>query len=727
VISEPVLLLDFESRSRADLKVIGGRNYWTHASTEAIVCVATLAPINGVHSGEYWTWYYGDPMPDFAEAPVIAAHNARNFDRFAFPRLGWPEPRLWLDTSEMARASGLPGKLADLGERLAGLEKDSEGNRFTLALSQPSRAKATLGQLPELTRPVLERVAKYCKTDVEIIVLAWPHLEDFAELEPRVAKVWHEANDRGLLFDSDLARALLDADAHAAAEITGIPIEAIRDELFVPAALARGVKLPRKFSPADLRKRIAKGVDLETEILLAARLQVSALRHAATFCQRIREAGGYTDSAQYDDVEPLTRSDNSAVADLARHRLALASIASGKLRAGLARVSPDGRMRDNVRYYGAHTGRGAGGGMQWQNFPHPEGLGVDGWSVAPAKIDGVEHPGWDDDRVCAETGAHRLWNQAEISMLLRACAMAPPGRVLVAADFSGIEARGNAWAAGDAAALALFRAGGDAYKPLACRLFSIDPATFGKKTHFTERDTSKKAELGCGYQMGAPKFKITAEKGGMVWRAAAECQTGPGSLCSDPICGVVEQDRNGNAYTHGSKIIVDAWREMHPDIVNFWYALERAAVEAVDGRTCVAVDCAVSLAFDMVGKDLALVLPSGRPVVYRNAAISEGKFGPQVRFYGPKGYAHLYGGRLCENAVQSFSRDKLVEAMVNADDAGLDIILTVHDEIVAEVEAARAEWGLRTLSECMTRPSEAKWDEGFPIAVEGFIARRYRK
>ena len=32
-------IVDFESRSRADLKKVGGRNYWAHPSTEALCAV----------------------------------------------------------------------------------------------------------------------------------------------------------------------------------------------------------------------------------------------------------------------------------------------------------------------------------------------------------------------------------------------------------------------------------------------------------------------------------------------------------------------------------------------------------------------------------------------------------------------------------------------------------------------------------------------------------------
>lgn len=742
------IIIDFEVRSLADLTLVGGRNYAEHSTTEAICCCARTP-------GSDWAgeWRMGDPTPDWASEPCIAAHNADGFDVHIWRRLGWPEPLTWLDTSAMARSSGLPGKLEEIAELYGapGSKKDLTGNAITLALSDtklppsrkdkatgapivaiPDEAKAALREYhadvktelarlerdgglfcwPAIPAIVMDAVASYCGQDTDVTRdVVWPLVADFADLEPEVLRVWRASNDRGACFDSDLARQLLASDEAVASEVTGIPIEAINLETFRREMAGEGIRVPQDIQTTWLRRIRDKDLGYPSA-LATERLRVSELRYHASFVKMARELGAEIDDAQYDTVEPLTRDPRPAVRALANARLALASIASGKLKAGLARVSADGRMRDNVRYFGAHTGRGAGGGLQLQNFPHPDGVGVDGEKVAD----------WDDARVCREIAAPRLWNQAEISMLLRACLHASPGNILIAADFSGVEARANAWAAGDEAAVETFRAGGDSYAKLACQLFGIDRAVFSKKTHFFERDTSKKAELGCGYQMGAPKFKITAEKGGMVWKDPALCR---GPECVDPVCGVLERDERGNLFTHGARTIVKAWREIHWPIVDFWYALERASIEAVDGRTSARVDCAIDLSFDMVGPDLAMILPSGRPVVYRRASVADGKYGPQVRFLGPKGVGHLYGGLLCENGIQATCREFLVNGMVNAEEAGLPVLFTVHDEIVSEAPEALAEDALAALSECMT--TLPKWADGMPIAVEGFTARRYRK
>jgi DNA polymerase len=82
-----------------------------------------------------------------------------------------------------------------------------------------------------------------------------------------------------------------------------------------------------------------------------------------------------------------------------------------------------------------------------------------------------------------------------------------------------------------------------------------------------------------------------------------------------------------------------------------------------------------------------------------------------------------YGGLLVENIVQGVSRDLLVDAMFRAERAGYPVILHVHDEIVVEVEADRADVG--TVEELMSKPPG--WAAGCPIAAEGFAGKRYRK
>ena len=85
---------------------------------------------------------------------------------------------------------------------------------------------------------------------------------------------------------------------------------------------------------------------------------------------------------------------------------------------------------------------------------------------------------------------------------------------------------------------------------------------------------------------------------------------------------------------------------------------------------------------------------------------------------------HTYGGKLTENVVQALSRDILAEAMTRLDAEGYHIVLHVHDEIVAECDEHRNNY--LSLFEAFMK-QVPKWATGLPIAVEGWVGKRYRK
>jgi DNA polymerase bacteriophage-type len=172
------------------------------------------------------------------------------------------------------------------------------------------------------------------------------------------------------------------------------------------------------------------------------------------------------------------------------------------------------------------------------------------------------------------------------------------------------------------------------------------------------------------------------------------------------------------------------WRATHPNIVKFWYAVDRAAWTAVRDRGRV-VTCG-RVAFRSNGAFLQLKLPSGRKISYPQPRIrvkderhqyvifadnTEGQF-KDCR-YG----AGAYGGLWVENIVSGIARDLLVEAMFRVEAAGYRIILTVHDELVCEVpENFGSEQEFIRL---MTR--KPAWALDLPIAAEAWSGSRYRK
>ncbi len=657
-----MLIVDFETRSKANLSDLGGRLYAEHPTTE-VLCACFWDPEDGRVD---WVPGQGFPWHESAFRHVhvdgVLAHNANTFDRHIWRRLGWPEPPRWADSAEWARRAGYPSaKLEWLGENLLGRPKDMVGNKFTIGLSRvrpkDTKAGAKRGDYytPVIDAATRARVVEYCWSDVELLRDLVPILSEWDDLgaENDVLDVDHVINDRGFCFDVDLARVLLDFDAfvgEAACDAAGV--------------LASVVRAPVQFAKA-----------------LAA-------------------LGCPVPNAQKETIEPLTHHADPRVAALAKARLAISSICKGKLEAGLDRVSADGRLRDLVGYYGAHTGRWSGRALQPHNLPKPgkEDIlpRVSELPPKPARAL-IEAAVEADIRALRAEDPHPALRSGHVPVLLRACITAPPGRTLLVADYSAVEARGLSWAARDEASLTGFRTPGYCpYRAIAGRLFGVaDPSTIPKDDW--RRQFGKQLELGLGYGMGWRKFHDNAAENGVDWALLKhEFKITPESA-------------------------VGLWREVRWPVVDLWHDLQHAATEAVYGRASEVGP----FQWARVDQDVWCLLPSGRPVVYHRMHAVKGKYGPELRYYGRKGVEYTYGGKLTENLVQAMCRDLLGHALVECERAGLCPVLHVHDEIICEVEAAQAEDGLGLLELIMTTPPD--WAEGFPIGVEGFIAPRYRK
>ena len=642
------VLLDFESRSRLPLSgkhARTSRQYWAHASTQALCCAWY-----DTRDGSAGVWTPGERWPH--EGRVLAAHNWFGFDRHGADRLGWRYAG-GIDTSQQARKAGLPGALDALGTRWLGIPKDDEGSRYTKGLSAircPPRPKGVpaddwrawwrgldddgkrhYGVQPTLTDEGFARVVDYCVSDVVIMAEAWPRLAEWLAVDADVEAVDAVVNDRGIAFDADLAHALLAHDERIAeqavtraAEVLGWTESRIRDAANSPARFCAVVGTPD-----------------------AQALTVADLDHP-----------------------------------LAHARRALASIARGKLQAGLRLVNDDGRLRDHLRYYGGHTGRWSGKGMQLQNLPRPAKHleELDSGALADALLAGKLDAADVDGDV--------------VSLLVRSTLTAAPEHALVCADFSQVEGRANAWIAGDDPAVAVYTSGADPYKVAASAIYRVPVSDVSKP----QRQIGKCAELSCGYQGGPGAFEKIA-RGNRV-----------------DLSGLSGAER---------RRIVDAWRELHAPIVRFWYAAEAAFRKAAGGKPA-WVKCFQFVPSDS-GRDVACFLPSGRPIVYNDVHVTLSADGhrPTLSYQGTKFREHVYGGKLVENLIQAYCRDLMADALVRAEAAGLRPVLTAHDEIVCEVPASSCADAYGELLQVMT--AVPSWAAGFPIGADGWYGRRYRK
>lgn len=327
-----------------------------------------------------------------------------------------------------------------------------------------------------------------------------------------------------------------------------------------------------------------------------------------------------------------------------------------------------------------------------------------------------------------------------ISDCLRAMIVAAPGHDLIAADYSNIEGRVLAWLAGENWKVEAFRAfdrkeGPDIYKLAYGRAFGLAPSDVTKD----QRQVGKVMELALGYQGGVGAFQTMARG-----------------------YGVAVTDERADE-------LKVAWREAHPKIKAFWYALEEQAISAVGNPG--AVTRAGRIMFRTAGSFLWCRLPSGRSLCYPYPRIREKEvpwlekepswvgcsdeneavfiYGHDVKFdpvrkavfirrQAKKPALHFmgvdpltkrwceqdtYGGSLAENVTQAVARDVLVNGIRNVEAAGYPVVMHVHDEAVAEVPS---DFGsVDEFEKLLCKP--AGWMEGLPVVAEGYRATRYRK
>ena len=125
-------------------------------------------------------------------------------------------------------------------------------------------------------------------------------------------------------------------------------------------------------------------------------------------------------------------------------------------------------------------------------------------------------------------------------------------------------------------------------------------------------------------------------------------------------------------------------------------------------------------------------LPSGRILFRADASLkSVKKFGRQaleIRFWGVDGVTRqwkrqsTYGGDTFQSFVQAIAYDLMDNGWANVEEAGYDVILSVHDEIGAEADEHR---DLSEFEDLMNTLPE--WAEGCPVSSEGYVGERYRK
>lgn len=277
-----------------------------------------------------------------------------------------------------------------------------------------------------------------------------------------------------------------------------------------------------------------------------------------------------------------------------------------------------------------------------------------------------------------------------LSQLIRTAFVPQDGRKLIVADFSAIEARVLAWLAGEKWVLEVFEKGGDIYCETAARMFHCRVEKHGENAEL--RQKGKQATLSCGY-------------GGSVGALKAM-----GAL----EAGMTEEELQP---------LVDSWRAANPNIVRFWWDVDRAVKECVKMRIPTETH---GLRFDYRSAMLFITLPSGRRLAYVKPRIGENQFGGESVTYmgvsGAKKWERLesYGPKFVENIVQGTARDILCYAMQTLKNCS--IVAHVHDEIIIEADRRMS---VEAVCEQMGRTPP--WAKGLKLRADGYECEFYQK
>lgn len=131
--------------------------------------------------------------------------------------------------------------------------------------------------------------------------------------------------------------------------------------------------------------------------------------------------------------------------------------------------------------------------------------------------------------------------------------------------------------------------------------------------------------------------------------------------------------------------LVDMWRQSNPNIVQFWWDVDRAVKFAVKGRTLSETH---GIQFCYQSGMLFIKLPSRRKLCYVKPKMGENQFGGEAVTYEGVGATkkweriESYGPKFVENIVQAISRDLLCYSMKRLKD--YEICDHVHDEVIVE-------------------------------------------
>jgi DNA polymerase len=687
--------IDYETRSKADLKKVGAYRYACDPSTRILMFAIAR------ENEEPVLWYNPARAPDrclescnynfealtlLDEAladpeAILWAHNAefeRALTKYRMKLdIGRVPPAIekWRCTAALARKAGLRASLANVGEDLnLGQKKWGEGYAMIRLFSIPQKDTGEFADPCAVeNREKFATFGKYCALDVKSEREVHHRLKPFELKTAALDTFLFDArmNDRGLPLN-------IKALQHA---------NTIIDQ--VQAAVTKEFRELTGLDPTQ-RDKVKKW--LEECGLKLINMQ------SKTTDDLIASA-----EAAEDDEDPLDVEEPVALTEKIEKGLKALKLykqvsyaAVKKVKTMLACACPDGFARGMFLYHGASTGRWSGIKLQPQNFKKPTIKDADG----VYKL------------ICAGRSAEDIemiyGNPLEaIANCIRNFIHDPTAQMFDA-DYASVEARIVCWLAGQEDILSIHRKADawtgpkelkpDVYKTMARVVYGVpEPQITGE-----QRDLGKRLELGAGFGIWWPKFQKTCWD---LYRVRVSDE-----LAEKGVIG---------------------YRNSHPMVVQFWADCDDAMRNALlhPGERFMAGKHA-SYEFRTVARlpYLLLRLPSNRVIAYPHPKVEtpEGEDRDNVTYYGQLpgttkwGRIKLWPGKAAENITQAVAADFIAHGAVTAERRGFTIWGLIHDQALG-----RAQGKLDDFVAALT--DLPPWAAGLPLKAEGRTTDFYRK
>lgn len=658
-----ILHIDIETYSSVDIKNCGSYKYFESLDFEILMIAYAWGsePVQIIDLSTH------DIPLWFTDALVdpnveLHAHNA-NFERNAFRTYGLDSPtEKWHCSAVKSAYCGLPLSLGEVSKAL------SLGN---LGKSAEGTALIKYFSVPvKATKTNGGRTRNYPHHDPE----KWQKFKDYCMQDVEAERTIDEKLSRYKIPEFERANYILDQKINDKGVLIDVTLaeQAVKfndvnvGELRERAVAITGLENPN--SPPALKKWLS--TKLNSAVTSLTKESIPVLIAAALALGA------------------------PAVVELLEIRQKMAKTSIQKYVSMLGCYCEDLRVRGIHQFYGAgRTGRWAGRLVQPQNMPKNF-------------IDYL-----DEARAVVRSGnydlATLLYDQISniLSQLTRTAIIAPKGKTLAVADFSAIEARVIAWLSSELWRLKVFATHGKIYEASASKMFSVPIESVTKDSDY--RAKGKVAELALGYQGAVGALKTMGGE----------------------AMGLSESEM---------KIIVKRWRLANPKIVALWSDLESCAIAAITHKKKV-VSIHKGLAFECNDDFMTIKLPSGRRLFYYQPELKKDTIRYEGKEWDKVGISYMgvdsdtkqwtrlktYGGKITENVVQAIARDLLADAMREMDANGVNIVMHVHDEVVAETFADEAEATLELMCEIMGQG--LPWADGLPLGAEGYITDFYKK